>query len=414
MSERFSWESLRPWPVYAVAASVPISLAATNIFKAVLFVFALVVLLLAVARRNRPPQLRALRTPMAIALMLAALALSLAYTSATLPQAAHDLVKYSKLLLIPLLLVLIPSRRHAVIALSVYACAQMFIVASSYLLSMDLALPWVYKTVIQRTSEGAVFSSYLDQSIMTVGLGALAWHLRHEIPGRHGAKIGIAIAVLCAGNVLFLLPGRSGHVALLTVLTLSLLWALPGRARPAALAAPLLLVAAMLWLPTDFRERAVAVVSEAQAYQRGDDKPTSSGLRLSYWHRSIEAFAERPLTGHGVGSWNTEFRRLEGSHLRKDAESLRNPHQEYLMWAVQLGLVGVALFLAFLAALVRDSSRLPLPVRHAAWSMVAIFATVCMFNSVLYDALIGDYFCILFGLLLAAGTTPASPRPQAA
>ena len=411
MSERFSWESLRPWPAYAVAASVPISLAATNIFKAVLFVFALVVLLLAMARRDRPAQLRTLRTPMAIALMLAGLILSLAYTSATLPQAAHDLVKYSKLLTIPLLLVLIPSRRHALIALGVYACAQSFVVASSYLLSMDFSLPWVYKTVVERTSEGAVFSSYLDQSIMTVGLGALAWHLRHEIPGRSGVGIGIAVAGLCAVNVLLLLPGRSGHVALLVVMTLSLFWVLPGRARPAALAAPLLLVAATLWLSTDFRDRATAVVSEAQAYQRGDEKPTSSGLRLSYWKRSIEAFAERPLVGYGVGSWNTEFRRLEGKHLRKDAQSLRNPHQEYLMWAVQLGLVGIALFLAFLAALVRDASRFPLPMRHAAWSLVAIFAAVCMFNSMLYDALIGDYFCILFGLLLAAGTAPAIPRP---
>ncbi|ROZ68611.1 O-antigen ligase [Ramlibacter sp. WS9] len=414
MSERFSWESLRPWPAYAVAASVPISLAATNVFKAVLLVFALSLLLGAVAGRRRLEPLQGRRTLVVIALMLGALAMSLGYTSATLSQGAHDWVKYSKLLAIPLLLLVLPTRRHALIALGVYACAQLFVVASSYLLSVNVPLPWVYKTVVERTSEGAVFSSYLDQSIMTVGLGALAWHLRHEIPGRHGTKIGVAIALLCAGNVLFLLPGRSGHVALLAVLTMSLLWALPGRLRPAALAAPLLLVAAMLWLPTEFRDRAAAVVSEAQAYQRGDVKPTSSGLRLTYWRRSVEAFAERPILGHGVGSWNTEFRRLEGTHLRSEVQNLRNPHQEYLMWAVQLGAVGVALFLALLAALAHDASRFTPPVREAAWSLVVIFAAVCMFNSMLYDALIGDYFCILFGLLLAAGSAPQIPQARPA
>jgi O-antigen ligase len=410
VSERFSWKSLRPWPAYAVAASVPISLAATNVFKAVLLVFALSLLLGALAGRRPIEPLQPRRTLWVIAAMLGALALSLGYTSATLAQGAHDWVKYSKLLAIPLLLVVVPTRRHAFIALGVYACAQLFVVASSYLLSANVPLPWVYKTVIERTSEGAVFSSYLDQSIMTVGLGALAWHLRNEIPGRHGARIGIAIALLCAGNVLFLLPGRSGHVALLAVLTMSLLWALPGRLRPAALAAPLLLVAAMLWMPTEFRDRAAAVVSEARAYQRGDVTPTSSGLRLTYWRRSVEAFAERPLLGHGVGSWNTEFRRLEGTHLRREVQNLRNPHQEYLLWAVQLGAVGVALFLALLAALAHDASRCAPPVREAAWSLVVIFAAVCMFNSMLYDAFIGDYFCILFGLLLAAGSGPQTPR----
>jgi O-antigen ligase len=35
--------------------------------------------------------------------------------------------------------------------------------------------------------------------------------------------------------------------------------------------------------------------------------------------------------------------------------------------------------------------------------MLAIFAVVCLFNSTLFDALIGDYFCFQLGLLLALG-----------
>ncbi len=268
--------------------------------------------------------------------------------------------------------------------------------------------------IFSRTSIGAVFSSYLDQSIMTAGLAALAWHLRHEIPGRHGPAIGAAIAALCAINVMLLLPGRSGQMALLAALTLALWWALPARARPAAVAVPLVLVALVLATSVSFRERTVAVVSEAQAYSEGDRSPTSSGLRLGYWHRAVQAIAERPLIGHGVASWNNEFRRLEGSHLRDDQSRLRNPHQEYLQWTVQLGVVGLALFLAFFVALLHDTRGFAPATRHAAGSLIAIFAVACLFNSSLYDALIGDYFCILFGLLLAAGLAsdqPAAERP---
>ncbi len=92
MSERFSWENLRPWPAYAVAASVPISLAATNIFKAVLLVFALSLLIGAVAGRRRLEPLQAPRTLLVIALMLGALALIsvLVATRSAVPEPLED------------------------------------------------------------------------------------------------------------------------------------------------------------------------------------------------------------------------------------------------------------------------------------------------------------------------------------
>ncbi len=45
--------------------------------------------------------------------------------------------------------------------------------------------------------------------------------------------------------------------------------------------------------------------------------------------------------------------------------------------------------------------------------MVAIFAIVCLFNSTLFDALIGDYFCFILALLLALGQlTPTQETAQ--
>src|SRR6185369_7729855 len=129
----------------------------------------------------------------------------------------------------------------------------------------------------------------------------------------------------------------------------------------------------------------------------------------SFWRRSVQSFLESPVLGHGAGSWNAEYTRLEGSQLNPAFKNLRNPHQEYLMWGVQLGIVGVALLLAFLLGLLRDASRFRPEIRHAAHSFVAMLAAVCLFNTVLFDALIGDYFCVLLGLLLALGvySTPA-------
>lgn len=415
MPERLSWESLRPWPVYMMAAVVPISLAATSVAKLLVFLFALASLAAAAARGHRLPELSRLRTPAAILVMLAALALSLAYTTAPLVDAMNDFAKYGKLLVIPLVLVLVRTRREAMTGLAVYGVAQFLVVVTSYLLSMGLDLPWVPKTVAERLSLGAVYSSYLDQSIMTAGLAALCWNLRHEFPGRRGQALAIAVAVACSVNVLFFLPGRSGQAALLAAFALTLFWNLPRRARPAALVAPVLLVAFAMAVSPAFKERISAVATESMAYRNGDQKAlTSSGIRLNFWQRSIEAIAQHPLGGTGVGSWNFEYRRLEGAELSPHSAKVRNPHQEYLMWGVQLGVGGIALLVGFLLLLARDASRFRPEVRHAAQTLVAMLAVVCLFNSTLFDALIGDYFCVMIGLLLALGLREPQPQPPSA
>ena len=403
MSKRISWETVRPWPVYLTAAMLPFSLAATNLSKLLMLVFS--VIALGIAARGRQPLavFSGLRTPWVIGAMLLLLSLSLAYTSAPLRDALHDLNKYGKLLLIPLVLVLLRQRREALLALGIYVAVESFVVLSSYLLVTGLNLPWVVKPLSTRIVVATVYSSYLDQSIMTVGLAVLAWHLRNEFPGRHGPRIAIGLVALCALNVMLLLSGRSAQVALLVVLVLALFWAVPRRARPAALLVPVLLIAAAMALAPHFRERTTAVVTESVAFSNGDRSPTSSGIRLALWSRALQAIEERPLLGHGVGSWNTVYRRLEGGELSPVFARLHNPHQEYLLWGVHLGLVGIALMLAFLLTLVRDASGFQADVRHATCSVVAILAVVCLFNSTLFDALIGDYFCFLLGALLALG-----------
>ena len=403
MSGRIGWESLRPWPAYLAAAMLPFSLAATNLFKLLMVLFALVTLGIAVSRRTALPEFSRLRTPLLVAFMLAAMTVSLLYTSAPMDEALHDLNKYSKLLLIPLALVLVRSRKEALFALGLYIGAETFVLLTSYLLSAGWEAPWVLKPLGIRQSVGTVYSSYLDQSMMTAAFAALAWNLRRDFPGRYGPHVAVGLAVLAAINVLLLLPGRTAQLALLCALALALFWETPRRGRPAAVLMPLLLLAAVMGLSPHFKGRVTMVASEALDYMNGNRAPTSTGTRLNLWQRSAEAIEQKPLSGHGVGSWPRVYGRLERSESNPMFANVRNPHQEYLLWGVQLGLGGIALLLAFEALMLRDASPFRRDVRHATYSMVAVFAIVCLFNSALFDALIGDYFCLLLGVLLALG-----------
>lgn len=132
---------------------------------------------------------------------------------------------------------------------------------------------------------------------------------------------------------------------------------------------------------------------------------SSSGIRLHLWRRAVQSMAESPVLGSGIGSWTSEFNRLETQRasVPQQAAPLGNPHQEYLHWGVQLGIPGLLLLLALITAFWRDTLTMETPVAHAARSLIAALAVACLFNSSLYDALIGDFFCVALGLLLALG-----------
>lgn len=397
-----------------MAACVPVSLAATNVAKLLVLVFGVIAILLDARGHSPAPALQAPRTRLMVLVALAALAMSLIYTSVPLARALDDLGKHAKLVVLLLVLTLLRSRREVWIALGVYIAAQLFVIFSSYLLAAGITPMWVYK--VKRTSVATVFSSYIDQSLMTTGFALVCWHLRGYFPGRTGPWVAVVLAALAVFNVLFLLPGRSGHMAMILVLSLALFWALPRRWRPAMLLAPIAFAAAAMVASPRFNERLTQAVTETRAYSVENDATTSAGQRLHFWHRSLQAIAERPLTGFGVGTWNQQYHRLEGGQPSSFTAEVRNPHQEYLLWGVELGVGGIALLLALLAAMALDARGFAAPAQRAAQSMVAVLALNCLFNSPLYDALIGDYFCLLIGLLLAWGLHDRRenpPRPVA-
>jgi O-antigen ligase len=389
------------WPVYGLCAFLPLSIAGIGVFKLLTILTALAVLVIALVKGR---QLTELRTgPSVLALcMLGALAASLTYTSVSVAEALSVLTKYGKLLLIPAIAVLIRSRAQAVTALRVYFCTQIFVLFTSWLLFAGLKLPWV---PTDRCALAVVYSCYLDQAILTSGFAALAWHLRADFPTRYGPTFALAMATLAALNLLFALPGRTGQICLFATIALGVWWAMPRKLRPLAVLAPLVAFALAMLLSTQFNQRYKAVLTEVKVYQsqNGGHLETSSGQRLNYWWKSLQAVAEKPLLGHGVGSWQQQYWRLESSARSSDTASVRNPHQEFLFWAVQLGSVGAVLLTFWLGSFWWISRNFAPSAMRATVSLLAVFTVACTLNSALYDGLVGDYFCALLAVLVALG-----------
>ena len=360
--------------------------------------------------------LAGMSTPIAVLLAFFAFALSLFWTVAPQAEALGSLAKYGKLILIVLMIFLIRDRREATYALGAFVLTQSFLLASSWMLFAHLPVPWA--TSNMALNEYAVFSSYLDQGIISAVFAAICWHLREHAPGRFGRQLAIFLALMALANVFFVLSGRSGHIVAIALLSMAIMWELPKRYRAIVVVLPFFLALGLFFSSTKVQERLMKVETEVQSYSTQVEPITSSGVRLNLWRRAIQTIGQHPLAGSGVGSWSTEFNRLQRAQnpAHIDIAGNGNPHQEYLLWGVQLGIPGILLLFALMLSVLRDTTKMEKPYARAVQSTVLALAIACLFNSSIYDAQIGDFFCILIGLLLALGlgktASPATTMHQ--
>jgi O-antigen ligase len=397
----------------AVAVALPVGI--VSLAKLFLFLFALTAL--SSGWWHKAVQaLPSTWTTKAILLALWVFAASLIWTIAEMSDALHAIEKHGKLLMIPILLSMIRSRREALIVLACFGAGQLLLLASTWLLVAGMPIPWAISREHVTEGSRAVFSSYLDQSIMTGVAAGICWHLRNLIPSRHSRAIAIGVVVIALTCIFFVFPGRTGHAVAIALVSLAIMWELPRRYRLGALLIPLVLLLALVATSSKVRGRLNAVSVEVQAFNQTGDTTTSSGTRLNLWQRSIQAMSERPWIGSGVGSWEMQYNRLQQKYVPTHQAIKVNPHQEYLMWGVELGVLGIALLLGIILSIYRDSRAMLTADQRALQSSLLGLTVACLFNSSLYDALIGDYFCIVLGLLLALGmqSEPSISEPSKA
>jgi len=96
--------------------------------------------------------------------------------------------------------------------------------------------------------------------------------------------------------------------------------------------------AAVAWQTSPALRQTVA--SDYWLYKE-QNVPTSIGLRLEFWRKSLGFFAEAPLIGHGTGATRGLFERVATHGKYQEYEVIGNPHNQTLNVAVQWGILGV-------------------------------------------------------------------------
>ena len=408
---------LNPRSVLAIllAFSVSLPIALLSLAKTFVFLAALVYLLKDLVVRRPTSQLARLYTHPVILLAMLLWGASLLWTGADFEDALIAFVKHGKLMTIPILVYLLRDYRDAKWGIVALMAGQTWVLLNSWLMAFDIPLPWVMRVsgpANPLTQYVPYADSYLDQSIMLATTAGILWHL-----GRGQKTFAMWtkwLALAGLANVLVLMPGRTGYLLTIVAVCLTALFDLPAKLRPvAAMVIPILLGSALFYALPQFQQRVGEAAQELKSYQTTPDVHSSVGARLNMWNLSLQAIADKPMTGYGVGSWTPVVKHLygvEGDALF-GAGNRSNPHQELLLWTVELGIAGALLFLGLLYALFLDTKNFRLPLQRATRSLIIMLLVTCMFNSPLYDDLMGDYFCVALGLLLALGLRENHEKP---
>jgi O-antigen ligase len=302
-----------------------------------------------------------------------------------------------KLLLIPVVLTLAPSNNW------IERCWLAFAAGMSLLLLHIFLLPWLPMPWLTSSSQDAVFFNPLPQS---VGLAIFsAWCLFHLLNVRARSFPQAALGLLLASAtyaVLQISQQRLGYIAWLIGVTSVLALHASARQRVLGFGLLLLFCATTLAITPKIQARVLLMGQEIQNYEFKNNY-TSVGARLHMWYVGIDQVRKRPLTGHGLGSYRTVATTAFNDETMCQI-GCAHPHNQYLYYALEFGLIGLALFISFIFVAWRSLAKQRLDATLP--RMIILIFSICgLADTTLWYRGFTNLFIPLIGIIVLYSST---------
>jgi O-antigen ligase len=198
-------------------------------------------------------------------------------------------------------------------------------------------------------SRGIFVKNYIDQSQEFVLCAvALAYPVVLALREKRIwlAALLAAVALGFVVNMALVVVSRTALVTMPIMLAVFAALHLKWRSNVVILCAAILLAGSAWAISPQLRWTATTFVRDYQIYKELH-QPTSIGLRLEFWQKSLRFFAEAPLIGHGTGSTRGLFEQAaSGPKVLVGGQVISNPHNQTLNVAVQWGIAGVIVLYA--------------------------------------------------------------------
>jgi O-antigen ligase len=377
----------------------PISTAAMNAGLAFLLLF----FLLAGRYRERIATASRYLIVWAVMALMALLCLGTLWTIGPLDEAGWQISKYSKLLFVPLVLVLAIDRNTRNAVLWAVLIALVLTAALSFVNALHPLPAWLSRATREGVLEGNnyIFKHHIIQNVFLSFGVLLCAVLAMASPTAMRRNLFVVFAILCASSILFMAQGRTGYLTLIAVIALLMggwIYHHPKTRWVVAIAAAVMFAAATF--SPALQQRVTQTIQDYEAHKT-QGASNAVGHRLVFWKTSIQIMRENPWFGAGTGAYRQEFLKRV-SDPAFVAFGAYNPHNQFLYFGTQLGLTGVAAYIVLLLTLWKSTDRLPNHRKILAQGVVLILTVYSIFDSPLFITE-GHFFVILIGSLWVMG-----------
>lgn len=312
--------------------------------------------------------------------------IGLTYTSVSWLEGISVLKKYRELLYIPLFILIFKEKISRDLGLNAFITTTVILLSLSY-------IAFYFNT--KNEYDPIFFKNYITQGIL---IALVAYFLALQaVLEKKWRFPRLFVLFLASYYITFMLPGRTGFLVLFSLAWLFLYqhyrWRGVFIGGLSLLLISMLILANSELLGTRMTEMVTYLANPPPSRSEG-----STALRYEFVKYSGALIAESPIFGHGTGSFAHEYQQFVknlGIH------ATTNPHSEYLMFAVQFGLIGLLLLFYLFYQLWRGSEQLSQVAGQMLQGLIVTMGIGCLFNSLLLDASEAHLFAYLTGLFLA-------------
>jgi len=380
--------------VFLIASffSLPISTAATNVFMGL----TLITWTLAGGYKTRVNQLSGNWFSYGVVLLFAVICVGGTYSSGSTNEIFFQIHKYAKILFILPAITLLQNekwQRYALIAFS----GAMLLTLTLSLITVVWPLPFIQSTANGPTTNHFVFKDHIAQNLMMSFFALLLAVSALFAKDLTKKFVLFSLAILAAVDILFFVAGRTGFISL-ALNALVLIFFLSGTKQKISGLLVFFIVAALaLQYSDNFRGRVELAVTEFRSQDRKE--LTSVGQRVEFFKKSVELVKERPVFGFGTGSYAREFCRIADSTEWCEAGRF-HPHNQFIAFLVQLGVIGFIAYLIFIAAAIKSALYQSRPIQICGLGLVATLIADSMTHAPLFLVTEAQFFILGFSALL--------------
>ena len=329
------------------------------------------------------------------------LLLGITWSIADIAESLDILKKYNELWYIAFLIPIFDTPQRREIGINVFLISMGIILVGVYLMYFEFipTLEWTIIGKAQRFNVDAGFSSHIVTNILMAFAMFIAAH--KSIFKKDNSKwLYILLFLFSSYYVLFISTGTTGQITAIALLCLFIIQHLR---KKAILFLPLLMIfISIITFNVENNSVQHAINKIMVRIDKSNPNFTAEiNARPQLYAHALQTIIEDPWIGTGTGSYKEAIRTKQLDFFsRTDAK--KNPHNEYMLMAVQLGIIGL-LALLYLFFIQATSTRKINNIEHKyiAQGLVLLIITGCMFNSLLLDSRNGHFWAFFSALLFS-------------